>query len=331
MNKAITSLKELASVGSRAGLCLAAALSVHAAAAADWVPGERITLVSQSSPGTGNELMLRELADIWNKNNFVPKLAAVENVVGSQGEKMRRYMITQNRGNPHFIAAYTPSTLNSPLLMKSDTRWKQFTMVANLANDPAVLLVNAEGPYKSLKDLVAAAKDKPKQLLQGGGAYGSSASMAGKLLEEATGAAFSYTPFKGGGEAILQLLGKHIHFIIENPGEISQHVQAGKLKVVAVSERLQQFPEAPTYTEAGFKVKMLKQFRAIAAPPGIPPEALKFYLALLERTRQTPQWKEYLRKTSLVDSWMTGSELATFLEREELEYQRLNMEMGLVK
>ena len=210
MNKAITSLKELASVGSRAGLCLAAALSVHAAAAADWVPGERITLVSQSSPGTGNELMLRELADIWNKNNFVPKLAAVENVVGSQGEKMRRYMITQNRGNPHFIAAYTPSTLNSPLLMKSDTRWKQFTMVANLANDPAVLLVNAEGPYKSLKDLVAAAKDKPKQLLQGGGAYGSSASMAGKLLEEATGSAFSYTPC-GFRAAAAVSGGAHLH------------------------------------------------------------------------------------------------------------------------
>jgi len=311
-------------------LVLAAGVSSQFVAAAEWAPSDRITLVSQSSPGTGNELMLRELADIWNKNKMIPRLAGVENVTGSQGEKMRRYVIVQNKGNAHMLAAYTPSTLNSALLMKSDTGWKQFTPIAMLISDPAVVVVNAEGP-KSLKELVEMAKARPKQILQGGGAYGSSASLAGKLLEEATGIVVSYTPFKGGGEAILQLLGKHIHFVIENPGEVAQHIQAGKLRAVAASDRIAQMPEIPTYAEAGFKVRTLKQFRAVMAPPGIAPEVVRYYVSLLERTRQTQQWKDYVKKSGVIETWMTGAELGALFEQEEKEYQRLNTEMGLVK
>ena len=301
------------------------------AAAAEWTPGDRITLVTHSSPGTGNELMLREIADIWNKNKLAPKLVSVESVTGAQGEKARRYVITQNRGNAHMLAAHTPPSLNVPLLIGSDTGWRQFTPIAMMALDPMVLLVNAEGPYKSLKDLVAAAREKPKHVLQGGGNYGNSASMAGRILEEVAGVSFSFTPFKGGGDAVISLLGKHVHFVIENPAEIAQHVQAGKLKVVAVSTRLELFPDAPTFAEAGYNVRILRQFRSLVAPPGIPPQVSQHYVGLLDRTRGTQQWKDYLKRTALIDSWMTGADLVAFYEQEEKEYLRLDKEMGLMK
>ena len=73
-------------------------------AAAQWVPTERVTMVTHSAPGTGNELMLREIADIWNKNKIVPRQVGVESVTGSQGEKARRYVTMQNKGNPHMLA-----------------------------------------------------------------------------------------------------------------------------------------------------------------------------------------------------------------------------------
>lgn len=302
-----------------------------AALAADWAPTERVTLVTHSSPGTGNELMLREIADIWNKNKLVPKLASVESVTGSQGEKARRYIITENRGNAHVLAAFTPPSLNVPLLIGSDTGWRQFTPVAMMALDPMVLVVNAQGPYQSLKDLIAATKQKPKQVMQGGGNYGNSSSMAGKLLEEAAGVSFSYVPFKGGGTAVLNLLGNHVHFIIENPAEIQQHVEAGKLKVVAVSQPLDLFRGAPTFEEAGVKVKVLKQFRSLMAPPGVAPEVVQGYLRLLERTRGTQQWKDYLKRTALVEHWMTGPELTAFYAEEEKVYEHLDDQMGLRK
>ncbi|MCC7485564.1 MAG: tripartite tricarboxylate transporter substrate binding protein [Burkholderiales bacterium] len=301
------------------------------APAADWSPTERITLVTHSSPGTGNELLLREIADIWNKGKLVPRLASVESVTGSQGEKARRYVITENRGNTHMLAAFTPPSLNVPILLGSDTGWRQFTPIAMMVIDPMVLVVNAQGPYQSLRELIAATKQKPRQVMQGGGSYGNSSSMAGKLLEEAAGVSFSYVPFKGGGTAVLNLLGNHVHFIIENPAEIQQHVEAGKLRVIAVSQPLEQFRGAPTFEQAGVRMKQLKQFRALMAPPGIGTEVAQGYIRLLERTRATPQWKDYLKRTALVENWMVGSELAGFLAEEEKVYARLDDEMGLRK
>jgi len=301
------------------------------AGAAGWSPSDRITFVTHSSPGTGNELMLREIAEIWNKNKLVPKLVSVESVTGSRGEKARRYVITQNHGNTHMLEAFTPSSLNIPILLGSDTGWRKFTPIAMMAFDPLVILVNADGPYQSLKELVSAARREPKHVLQGGGNYGNSSSMAGKMLEEAAGISFSYVPFKGGGKAVLALLGKHVHFIIENPAEVEQHVKAGKLKVIAASEHLNQFPGAPTLEEAGVKMKVLKQFRALMAPPGIPAEAAQYYVRLLDQTRHTKEWQAYLKRMALADGWMTGTELTAFFGEEEKEYARLDKVMGLQK
>ena len=300
-------------------------------AAAQWVPTERVTMVTHSAPGTGNELMLREIADIWNKNKIVPRQVGVESVTGSQGEKARRYVTMQNKGNPHMLATYTPQSLNLPLLINSETGWRSFTPVAIMAVDPMMLVVNVESPWKSVKDLLDAAKQKPKQILQGGGSYGSSASMTGKLLEEFGGVSFSYTPFRGAGEAIPQLLGKHVHFMMENPAEMAQHVKAGKLRALAATEKLDMLPEVPLFTDVGVTARFPKQFRGVMAPQGISAEALQYWVNALAKVRETPQWKDYVVRTAIVESWTTGAALNAFFEQEEKTYIRLNKEMGLAK
>ena len=301
------------------------------AAPAQWAPTERVTMVTHSAPGTGNELMLREIAGIWNKNKIVSRQVGVESVTGSQGEKARRYVAIQNKGNPHMLAAYTPQSLNLPLLINSETGWRIFLPIAMMAVDPMLLVVNAESPWMSVKDLLEAAKQKPKQILQGGGSYGSSASMTGKLLEEFGGVAFSYTPFRGAGEAIPQLLGKHVHFMMENPAEMTQHVKSGKLRALAATEKLQILPDVPLFSDAGVTVRFPKQFRGVMAPQGIPPEAAQYWVQALSRVRDTEQWKDYVARTALVDSWTTGAALVAFFEQEEKTYIRLNREMGLTK
>ena len=300
-------------------------------AAAQWVPTERVTMVTHSAPGTGNELMLREIADIWNKNKIVPRQVGVESVTGSQGEKARRYVTMQNKGNPHMLATYTPQSLNLPLLINSETGWRSFTPVAIMAVDPMMRVVNVESPWKSVKDLLDAAKQKPKQILQGGGSYGSSASMTGKLLEEFGGVSFSYTPFRGAGEAIPQLLGKHVHFMMENPAEMAQHVKAGKLRALAATEKLDMLPEVPLFTDVGVTARFPKQFRGVMAPQGISVEALQYWVNALANVRETPQWKDYVVRTAIVESWTTGAALNAFFEQEEKTYIRLNKEMGLAK
>lgn len=301
------------------------------AGAAQWTPKERIVFVSHSSAGTGNDLMLREIADIWTKNKFAPTLITVENVTGGRSEKARRYVAQQNQGNAHMLLAYTPASLNQAILGNSEYTFRRFTPIAMLAIDPVLLVASAESPYRNLKDLIEAARQKPKSVLQGGGPYGNSAAMAGHLLQDHAKVQFSYTPFKGGGEAVVALLGNHVQFIIENPGEVEQHVRAGKMKALAASDKLTEFPQVPTFAEAGYPMRTLKQFRAIVAPPGIPAEAAQHYVALLERTRATPQWKGYVKKNAMVEQWLAGAELAKYLEQEEAVYRKLDEQMGLLK
>ena len=307
------------------------ALSAAGTAVAQWTPTERVTLVTHSAPGTGNELMLREIAEIWNRNKIVPRQVSVESVTGSQGEKARRYVTFQNKGNPHMLASYTPQSLNLPLLIGSDTGWRSFTPIALMAVDPMLLVVNAESPWRSVRDLLDAAKQKPKQILQGGGSYGSSASMAGKIFEDFTGVQFSYTPFRGAGEAIPQLLGKHVHFMMENPAELAQHVKAGKLRALASTEKLEMLPEVPRFQDVGVGARFPKQLRGIMAPQGISAEAAQYWVQALARARETAQWREYVSRNALVDSWLTGAALVSFFEEEEKTYMRLNRDMGLVK
>jgi len=311
--------------------CAALLACASAAVAAEWAPAERVVFVSHSSPGTGNDLMLREIADIWTRNKFLPTLITVENVTGGRSEKARRYVSQQNQGNPHMLLAFTPASLNQAILGNSEYTFRKFTPLAMLALDPVMVVVNADSPHKSLKDLIEAARQKPKSVLQGGGPYGNSAAMAGHLLQDFAKVQFSYTPFKGGGEAVVSLLGNHVQFIIENPGEVGQHVKAGKMRALAASDKLAEFPDVPTFAAAGFAMRTLKQFRAVMAPPGIPADAARHYVALLDRTRATPQWKDYLQKNGMVEHWLPGAELAGYLEQEEQVYRKLDAQMGLLK
>jgi putative tricarboxylic transport membrane protein len=307
-----------------------AAFVASATIAADWQPTESIKLVSQSSPGTGNDLLLRELADIWTKNKMVPVSVTNENVTGAQGENARRHVSAENSGNAHMLYAYTPGTLNQTILSKSEYTWDKFTPVVNLVSDPSVVVVNAESPFKGIADLVAAAKEKPGSVIQGGGPYGGSSSITGKLISDVGGAELPYTPFKGGGEAVTALLGNHIQFIIENSAEVRPYVEAGKMRVIAVSAPLDIFPGVPTLKEAGFDVE-LGEFRIIVAPPGIPAEAQAYYIDLFKRTIETPQWKEYLAKNALVPDWLEGEAVLTYLTDLAVKYKEIDEKMGLLK
>ena len=299
---------------------------VSQAIAAEFVPSERITLVTHAGPGSGIDMFLRQVSDAWTRHKLVPVRVQVESVPGARGDRARRHVAVQNRGNNHMLMGFTPQMIVGPLLTRSDVTVKSFTPVAILAVEPMVMYVHAESPWKSVRDLLDAARQKPKAILQGGGAYGAPPSIAGRDLAREAGTEFSYTPFKSSGEAVVALLGKHVHFVMEQPSEADQHVKAGKLKPLAAVHRSEAYPELPTFASQGYRFRVLKQFRGVVAPPGISPEALRYYVDVMDRTRKTPEWRQYVKQQELVEEWLTGAELASFIEAEEQTYARINQE-----
>lgn len=307
------------------------AIVVAPAPAAEWTPAEKVMLVTHASPGNSIDIFLRQIADIWSKQRMVPAGVSVENMVGAGGDKARRYVAVQSRGNSHMLFGFTPQMLIAPIRMHSDINAASFTAIAMMTDEPTVLFVNAATPYMSVKDLIEAARRKPKSILQGGGQFGGPPSLMGKMMGEEAKADFAYTPFKTSGEGIVALLGNHVHFVLEQVSEAEDHVKAGKLRILATSRPLAAYPNVPSFEAQGLKFRQLSRFRGIMAPPGIAPEASAYYVRLLDKTRATPEWKDYVRKFALTEQWMTGAALAGFLKEEEEIYRKLMAELGLMK
>ncbi len=296
--------------------------------AADWTPKERVILATHAGPGSGIDMYLRQVANAWEKNKIVQARVTVDNMTGARGDRARRHVAVQSRGNPHVLIGFTPQLIVGPLVSKSEVTVKSFTPLAIMLVEPMVLYVNAGAPWKNMKDLIEAARQKPKAVLQGGGGYGAPPSIAGRDLAREMGVEFSYTPFKSSSEAVVSLLGGHVHFVMEQPSEADQHVKAGKLRPLASLYRSELYPDVPTFASLGYKFRVLKQFRGMMAPPGIAPEAVSYYVAALDRIRQTPEWKQYVKQNELVEEWIVGSELAAFIDSEEKLYAKIMGEIG---
>jgi putative tricarboxylic transport membrane protein len=309
---------------------LAAAVAVPQTASAQWKPTQTISLVSQSSTGTGNDLMMRLFAEIWAKYKMVPVGTKNVNLTGGQGEAARRFVSKDSAGNPHVLFAYTPATLNQAIISNSAYGPDKFTPVAMLDNTPLVVIVGGGSPYKSMKDLVEAARKNPGSVSHAGGPYGGTPSVAGAMIGDIAGIEFPYVPYSGGGEALTALLGSQVQFLINGPSVVSDFVQTGKMRVIAATDKLDSYPNVPTLEEAGYPVP-IAQFRIIMAPPGIPKEAVDFYADLLKRTIATPEWKEYARRGEFITAWKDGPESAVYLKQLVDSYRNIDVKMKLLK
>lgn len=309
-------------------LTLSVSLLIPMVHAAEWTPGDRVVLATHAGPGSGIDLFLRQVAGAWEKNKIVSARISIENMTGSGGDRARRHVAVQNRGNPNMLIGFTPQMIVAPLNAKSDVTVKSFTPVAIAVVEPMVLYIHAGLPWKNMKDLIAGARQKPRAVLQGGGGYGAPPSIAGRDLARETGIEISYTPFRSSAEAVVALLGGHVHFVMEQPSEADQHVKSGRLRPLASLYPSELYPGLPTFSSLGYKFRPLKQFRGLMAPPGIPPQAVAYYVSVMERTRQTQEWKNYVKQNELVEEWVTGAELAAFIDSEEKRYAKVLSEMG---
>jgi len=317
---------------SRSCLMMAATLfTALAAQAAEWQPGERVVLATHAGPGSGIDMFLRQVANAWEKNKLISSRISVENMSGAGGDRARRHVAVQSRGNPNVLIGFTPQLIVGPLNAKSDVTVKSFTPVAIAVVEPMVLYIHAGLPWKNMKDMIAGARQKPRAVLQGGGGFGAPPSIAGRDLAREMGVEFSYTPFRSSAEAVVALLGGHVHFVLEQPSETDQHVKSGRLRPLASLYPSELYPGLPTFASLGYKFRVLKQFRGLMAPPGIAPEAVAYYVSLMERTRQTPEWKNYVKQNELVEEWIVGADLAAFIDSEEKRYAGVLAEIAAKK
>lgn len=292
-------------------------------------PVKPVELVVHTAAGGGGDLFARTVAEIISREKLLPQPLIVSNKGGGGGTIAFNY-VAGKRGDPHVLLA-VPSTvlLTAPLRSGLDIGLDKFTPLGSLALDPNALAVRADSPYATLGDMVEAAKREPNSIVIAFGSIGGTGHYFAYQLEKATGARFRTVSMKG-AQAVLSVLGGHVHATTENLSEVMGQVEAKKMRVIGVpvAQRIAAAPAIPTLREQGHDIRSGVR-RGFAAPAGIPKEAAAVLESMLERAHHSAEWKAHAARNLLDDTYLNGAEFSRFLTERQPEMAQFMRDAGL--
>jgi putative tricarboxylic transport membrane protein len=311
---------------------LALAAAGGAAAQAKY-PQRPVEIVVPYAPGGGTDNLMRMITGIIDEHKWSPVPLTVNNRAGGSGAVGYNYLINK-KGDPHVIAGATPLIVSGKIegRLPGDHR-DAMTILMIVAIDELMLSVRSESPYKTIDELVKAARAKPGGMTVGGTATFTEDHIFTHLFEQAAKVKVKYVPFNSGGEVTAALMGGHIDAGVMNPNEIVAQVEAGKARNLAVAskKRLADAPDLPTFAEKGYEFYW-EQMRGVVGPANMPPEAVKWWQETLKKVTDTEKWKkDYIKRNLLTPTQWTGEEANKYLDSLREKYARALNELGAIK
>src|SRR4029077_13414126 len=211
----------------------AAAIITPATAAAAWEPTRPVEFIVPAGTGGGADQMARVIQGIVTKHKLMNQSMVVINKSGGAGGEGFLDM-KGSKGNPHKLVITLSNLFTTPLGTGIPFSWKDLTPVAMMALDEFILWVPADTPYKTSQDYIAAVKAEPGKFKMGGTGSKQEDQIITVAMEKASGAKFTYIPFRGGGEVAVQLVGKHIDSRVNNPIEAVAQWRANAVRPLCV-------------------------------------------------------------------------------------------------
>jgi putative tricarboxylic transport membrane protein len=320
MRKAVFS--GLRAVALSAGVALLC--SGGASVAQEFVPKGAVTMIVPFGAGGGSDLMGRSMAaGITAVRSGVN--VAVENRPGGNGV-LGYTFLQQSKGNPQILLASETAAVALPILIDPPPfQWTDFTPIAQIAGDSQLLVVAYDSPYKSLKDFVAAAKEK--KLKVGLTSTTSSDAIVAKLFEGNQSLSFQRVVLESGSSSVARILNGDIDFTILNPSETIGQMQAQKLRPLAAfsTERYaagSPLADVPTAKEQGVDVAFA-QYRGLLAPGGLTQAQADYWASALEEWTKTPSYNDYITKNNLFPQFRRGDEFVAYLKETQATLEKV--------
>jgi tripartite-type tricarboxylate transporter receptor subunit TctC len=194
---------------------------------------------------------------------------------------------------------------------------KSFAPIAMVSSGPLLLAVSPSLPARSVQELVAYARANPGKLNYGAG-LGTPPHVAWGLLKMMTGTEIVYIPYRGAAPAITDLLAGQTHLIIDAPGSLLPHVDAGKLRALAVTgtTRMPDLPDLPTMSESGFPDFIMTFWTGVLAPAGTPPSIISRLNAVINEGLASPDMKASLARFKVEPKPGSPEDFAQFIAAE---------------
>ncbi len=303
-------------------LCLAliAVVTVVAGASADEYPARPISIVNPFPPGGLVDLTVRPLVTPLERVLKQPVVLA--NKPGAAGAVgMQSAAVAKPDG--YTILASVPAISALPevdlLFGRTPTFTRdQFVPIARINADPVIVVVNADLPWKSLKELLDDARHRPGQIIfSSAGLYSASHVPMEMILHAAGGLKMKHLPTNGGGPATTAVLGGHAHLWASTTGPAAPHIKSGKFRALAVTSatRHPSYPDVPTVKELGHDVEYYL-WVALFAPRSTPPAAVKVLREAVRKAVQDPEFKTAMDKIQVPIAYQDADQFKPWWDRD---------------
>jgi putative tricarboxylic transport membrane protein len=302
------------------------------AAFAQGYPTKQIEVTVHTSAGSGGDIVSRAVAEIVRREKLLPQPMQVVNRVGGSGALAFNYFKTK-RGDPYQLLSVTGTVLAMAYRPDMNIGLENYTPVALMAVDPQTVMVPANSPYKSVKELMEAARKAPETLVAATTSVQGTGRLLVYLLEQAVpGAKFRFVTFKGGSDAVTSTAGGHTAFTTENLSEGMGFVEGKTLRVLAISseKRLPHAPDIPTLQELGYPITA-GTIRGFTFTAGVPQEAVKTMETALQQVHNSAMWKDLAKRNLYEDTFMGSAEFTKYLALRYKEYSAFYDAIQLAK
>lgn len=288
-------------------------------------PTKPVRMVIGFAPGGGTDIVGRLLAQKLSEALGQP--FTVENKPGATGMIGAKQVASAPADGYVLLMGHVNSQAIAPGLMERPLYdpIKDFAPVTYVGFVPNVLVVNNALPVRTVSELVALAKSRPKGLSFASPGVGSTNHLAGEMLRQATGAPLVHVPYKGSSPAIVDLLGGQVDMNFDAMSSITAYLKAGRMRALAVTtpQRDPDLPDVPTMIELGFKTLNVTNWYGVVAPAGTPADVVDKLHGELSRILQTTEVVGKLTELGVRREAMSSERFGQFIRAEVAKYREV--------
>ena len=287
-------------------------------------PGKPIRFITPFPPGGGTTIVARlvaqKLTESWGQPIIVENRPGGDTIIGADAVAK-----APPDGYTILLAGSTHVTIN---LLHRDVPFdpiKDFTPVATLTSGEELLVLHPAVPANTLQEFIALAKSRPGQLNYSSAGNGTTNHLAGELFCILAGVKIQHIPYKGGGQALTDLIGGQVQVFMNNPLTLLPHVKSGKIKPIAISgeNRLAALPQVPTFTEAGLQDFNVRFWYGVVAPAHTPKRIIDKLSAEIGRILATADFKEKLAAQGFDPFFSTPEQMSAVIKAEYAKNARI--------